>query len=89
MWNLPTYTVPMDIEAVHQLPSYCKEAPLVDDRNPIEVKVVPASKYRGPPAMPVRIEFLPFLKRYQNLPSCVELLSNEQKNTRTVFDHRQ
>jgi len=52
VWNLPTYTVPMDIEAVHQLPSYCKEAPLVDDRNPIEVKVVPASKYRGPPAMP-------------------------------------
>lgn len=61
VWNLPTYTVPMDIDAIiDQYPSHYKEAPLIDDRNPIEVKVVPALKYRGPPSMPVSSNFLYF-----------------------------
>lgn len=77
------------IEAVHQYPSHYKEAPLIDDRNPIEVKVVPALKYRGPPSMPVssrQISCIFSNKMFQYL-SWLELLSNEQKNKGTVFDH--
>ena len=47
-----TYTVPPPES--HKYPEHYKVAPLIDDRKPIEIKVIPAQKFRGPPDTPVR-----------------------------------
>ena len=54
---MPTYTTfTVPPPEAHKYPEHYKVAPLVDDRKPIEVKVLPAQKFRGPPDTPVRIK---------------------------------
>jgi len=50
VWNLPTYSVP--IPETPKYPIDYKEPPLIDDREPIEINVKKATRYKGPPEMP-------------------------------------